>query len=273
MPARAGMMDPMSVDPRAATGFSAAGDAYELGRPSYPRAAVALLVRELELSPASTVLDLAAGTGKLTREVRPLVGRVIAVDSSEGMLGILRDGLPDVDARVGTAEAIPLPDGTVDAVVIGEAFQWFGTEEVCCEIARVLRPGGGLALLWNRARPADSERPWQPALEALSTPYREAAGPFPAEGEQWKLALRRTGLFAPLAQAEVDHTHETGPEGLVALVGSWSWIANLPDDERTPLLAKVRDLVAGQPRLSLRYRTEVYWTRRVSPPGGTRSSS
>jgi ubiquinone/menaquinone biosynthesis C-methylase UbiE len=263
----------MPVDPRAASGFSAAVDAYELGRPSYPREAVARLVRELGLSAQSTVLDLAAGTGKLTRALLPFVDRVVAVDPSEPMLDMLRKQLPSVDARVGTAEAIPAPDGSVDAVVVGEAFHWFGTDEACREIARVLRPGGGIALLWNRARPARFGRPWQAALEALSTPYREAAGPFPAEGEQWKRALERTRLFEPLSEAGVDHTHEIGPEGLVALVGSWSWIANLPDEERTALLAKVHALVADQPELSLAYRTELYWTRRLSPPGGSRSSS
>jgi ubiquinone/menaquinone biosynthesis C-methylase UbiE len=263
----------MSVDPRAARGFSAAADAYELGRPSYPRDALALLARELGLTPASTVLDLAAGTGKLTRGLMPFTGRVVAVDASEGMLGMLRKQLPGADARVGTADAIPLPPGSVDAVVVGEAFHWFGTEDVCREIARVLRPRGGLALLWNRARPVGAAQPWQPALEALSRPYREAAGSFPAEGERWQRAIHRTGLFGPLEQAEVDHTHETSADALVALVGSWSWIANLPDEERGTLLAKVRDLVADQPQLSLCYRTELYWTRRISPPAGSRSSS
>ena len=263
----------MSVDPRAATGFSAAADAYELGRPSYPREALALLARELGLTPASTVLDLAAGTGKLTRGLMLFTGRVVAVDASEGMLGMLRKQLPAADARVGTADAIPLPDGSVDAVVVGEAFHWFGTEDACREIARVLRPGGGLALLWNRARPAGAQQPWQPALEALSSPYREAAGSFPAEGERWKRAIQRTGLFEPLDEAEVEHTHEASPDALVALVASWSWIANLAPEERDSLLGKVRDLVADQPRLSLSYRTELYWTRRISPPGGSRSSS
>jgi SAM-dependent methyltransferase len=254
----------MTVDPRAASGFSGAVDEYERGRPSYPHDAGALLVRELGLSPASTLLDLAAGTGKLTRLLLPLAGRVIAVDASGAMLGMLRKRLPDVDARVGTAEAIPLPDRSVDAVVVGEAFHWFGTTDVCREIARVLRPGGGLALLWNRARPAEPEPPWQAALEALTTPYRKAAGGFPADGERWKLALRQTRLFAPLSEAEAAHVHRLAPDDLVALVASWSWIANLPGDERAALLAQVHELVADEPELSLRYRTEIFWTHATS---------
>src|SRR3954449_6983622 len=138
----------MPVDPRAATGFSSAVDAYERGRPSYPREAVARLVRELGLTRDSTVLDLAAGTGKLTEGLVTHVGRVIAVDRSTPMLDRLRRRLPDVAALVGTAEALPVADGAVDAVLVGEAFHWFRTPDACREIARVLVERGGLALLW-----------------------------------------------------------------------------------------------------------------------------
>ncbi|HTE62941.1 MAG TPA: hypothetical protein VK631_21485, partial [Solirubrobacteraceae bacterium] len=78
--------------------------------------------------------------------------------------------------------------------------------------------------------------------------------------ERWKLALRQTQSFAPLSQDEVEHVHRMVPDDLVALVASWSWIANLPDDERTGLLAKAHDLVADQSELSRRYRTEIFWT-------------
>jgi ubiquinone/menaquinone biosynthesis C-methylase UbiE len=268
---------PMTVDPRAASGFSVAVEEYERGRPTYPDGAGALLARELALSPAGTVLDLAAGTGKLTRLLLPLVGRVIAVDASEPMLAMLRRQLPGVDARAGTAEAIPLPGGSVDAVVVGEAFHWFGTPAACREIARVLRPGGGLALLWNRARSAEPGRPpWQAALDALTRPYREAAGDFPAAGDRWKRALRESGSFAPLSQAELEHVHRMTPEELVSLVASWSWIANLPDGDRASVLARAHDLVAGEDELSVRYRTEVFWTtttvRDDRPAGGSRSA-
>jgi SAM-dependent methyltransferase len=251
----------MTVDPRAATGFSTAADAYERGRPPYPRAAVELLVHELALSPAGTILDLAAGTGKLTRQLLPFAERVVAVDPSERMLDVLRSQLPSVSASAGTADAIPLPGGSVDAVVVGEAFHWFGNAAACREIARVLKPRGGLALLWNRSIPAASGSSWQAAVEALSAPYREAAGPFPAE--RWQDAVAQSGRFDPLASAEVEHLDRTDADGVVALVASWSWIANLPDDERAALLARVRDVVAGEAELAIRYRTEIFWTRRA----------
>jgi SAM-dependent methyltransferase len=251
----------VTVDPRAASGFASAVDAYERGRPSYPADAIANLARELGLTPTSTALDLAAGTGKLTRVLLPLVGRIIAVEPSQAMLTELRARLPTVDARAGTAEAIPAADESVDAVFVGEAFHWFRTAEACREIVRVLAAGGGLALLWNRARWTETELPWLAAFDALVTPYRQAAGRFPAEGDQWKLALQETRLFASLSRAEVDYVHRISAEGFVALVASWSWIMNLPDQQRAAVLTQVRAMVGSDPQLTLRYCTEIYWPR------------
>jgi SAM-dependent methyltransferase len=249
----------MTVDPRAASGFASAVGAYERGRPSYPPAAIADLAREFGLTPASTILDLAAGTGKLTRLLVGLAGHVIGVEPSDAMRAELREQVPTVDARAGTAEAIPAAHGSVDAVFVGEAFHWFRTAEAAREIARVLAPGGGLALLWNRAHWSDEKLPWVTAFGELLEPYRQAAGPFPAD--QWKPALEATGAFAPLSRTDVEHVQTASPDDLVALVSSWSWIANLPDGERAGVLRRVRELVGARDRLTLRYRTEIHWTR------------
>lgn len=247
----------MAVDPRAASGFAGTADAYERGRPSYPADAIADVARELGITTSSTVLDLAAGTGKLTRVLVPLAARVIAVDPSDLMLAQLHEQLPGVEARTGTAEAIPAPEGSVDAVFVAQAFHWFRAAEVGAEIARVLAPGGGLVVLWNRAR--WDEQPWEAEFRALVDPIRLAAGTFPEH--DWKLVLQDSGLFGPWSEVEVDHVQRLGVGEFVDLVASWSWIANLPDAERTAVLGKVRGLVDAQPELSLRYRTEIYWTR------------
>jgi SAM-dependent methyltransferase len=249
----------VTVDPRAGSGFASGVNAYVRGRPSYPSHAIVELARAFGLTAASTALDLAAGTGKLTRLLLPVVGRVIAVEPSQAMLAELREQLPAVDARPGTADAIPSADDSVDAVFVGEAFHWFRTAPACREIARVLSAGGGLALLWNRARWTAADLPWLPAFDDLVRPHREAAGPFP--GEQWKRALEETRLFAPLSSAGSDHVHRISADDFIALVASWSWIANLPDDQRAAVLRRVGGLVGDQPKLTLRYRTEVYWTR------------
>jgi SAM-dependent methyltransferase len=250
----------MTVDPRAASGFSSAADAYELGRPSYPQEAIAALAREFGLTRESTVLDLAAGTGKLTQLLLPHAGNVIAVEPSEPMRARLQARLPSVDARPGTAEAIPVPDASVDAVFVGQAFHWFQPDSASREIARVLVPGGGLALLWNHAR-WDAWDDGLQALEKLSEPHKQAAGPFPAPDERWRPALEDSGLFAPVARIEAEHDHEVTPDELVALVASWSWIANLPDAERHAVLAQARALAGDRRRLTLRYRTDIFWTR------------
>jgi len=253
----------MTVDPRAATGFASAADAYERGRPSYPPAAIAKLARELELTPASAVLDLAAGTGKLTRQLLGHTERIVAVEPSPAMLAVLRERLPRVEAHAGAAEAIPLTDASVDAVFVGEAFHWFHTEQACREIARVLSAGGRLALLWNRARWDETEIAWLPEFNALVEPYRRAAGEFPAGGDGWNSELAQTHLFAPLSKDEYDHVHQTTAGDFVAHVSSWSWIANLPDHQRAEVLRQVRELVGDRPEVKLRYRAEIHWTRQT----------
>ena len=142
----------------AAKGFQAGADAYERGRPSYPDEAIAFTVEMLGLDAAATVVDLGAGTGKLTRLLVPSGARVVAVEPVEGMRRKLVE-LAAGAVRVldGTAEAIPLPNGSADAVVVGQAFHWFAGAPALREIHRVLCPDGRLALLWNVR---DESEPW-----------------------------------------------------------------------------------------------------------------
>lgn len=251
----------MTVDPRAASGFADAVGAYERGRPGYPTGVVEELVRGLGLNSASTVLDLAAGTGKLTRLLMARVSRVIAVDASAAMLSELRRRLPGVEALTGTADQIPLPARSVDAAFVAEAFHWFATAETCREIARVLVEGGALALLWNRAAWREQEHPWLDSFDALVEPHRQAAGGFPAGEDQWRVSLAQTGLFGPITRAEADHLHVISTNDFLALVASWSWIANLPDREQASVLNGVRELLTDYTELTLLYRTEIYSTR------------
>ena len=127
----------------AAVGFARGADAYERGRPEYPADAL----EPLRLSPDLTVLDLAAGTGKLTRPLAASGARVIAVEPVAEMRAALPSSVETLD---GTAESIPLGDGSVDLVTVGQAFHWFDGDAALAEIHRVLRPGGRLALVWNR---------------------------------------------------------------------------------------------------------------------------
>ena len=156
---------PMSAThPTAAAGFARAADAYERGRPGYPPEAIAHLVAELGLWDGTTVLDLAAGTGKLTRVLQATGATVIAVEPVEAMRRVLSEAVPGVEVRAGTAEAIPVADGSLDAVTVAQAFHWFDAGRALHEIYRTLRPGGGLGLIWNMF---DTSIDWVAALQAL----------------------------------------------------------------------------------------------------------
>src|SRR5690349_15856214 len=159
----------MGVHETARRGFAAAADVYEEGRPGYPSEAIEWLTAELELRPGSTVVDLAAGTGKLTRLLVPTGATLIAVEPVDEMRGALRRTLPEADARAGTAERTGLPASSADAVTVAQAFHWFDAPRALAEIHRLLRPTGHLALVWNIR---DLENPTQRAVDDLFAPYR-----------------------------------------------------------------------------------------------------
>ncbi|HEY7195967.1 MAG TPA: methyltransferase domain-containing protein [Gaiellaceae bacterium] len=249
---------------QAALAFDRAGDAYERGRPSYPPEAVSCLVDSLRIGPGATVLDLAAGTGKLTRLLAPTGARVIAVEPASGMRQKLVDSAPGVEAIDGTAEAVPLQDGSVDAVTVAQAFHWFDGDKALAEIHRVLAPGGRLGIIWNRR---EESEPWIVRLGELIEPYRGDAPRYLAH--RWRDAFDRTTLFTPLEHARFELVHETDPDGIVARVTSISFVAGLSDDERAALSDRVRALLDedpmthGRERLGLPYHTDVYWCERV----------
>ena len=232
----------------AAEGFSRSAEAYERGRPEYPEAAIAYLVELVR--PGATVLDLAAGTGKLTRPLVAAGLRVVAVEPVAEM----RSALPG--ALEGTAEAIPLGDGSVDAVTVGQAFHWFDGDAALAEIERVLRPGGLLALVWNKRVDAD---PLNQAIEDLVAPYR---GDTPGHRGPWRAAFERTSAFTPLEEASFEHSVVQDADRLEARVGSISFIASLDSAERAGVLERAR-AIAGDGEITVPYRTEVLTCRHV----------
>lgn len=250
----------MTTEPLARRGFRAARS-YDRGRPGYAPGAVAAVMAAFGLGPASRVLDLAAGTGQVSRAFAPLVGSVVAVEPSEQMREVLAERLPGIEIRAGEAERLPLGDGEVDAIVVGSAFHWFAREPALAEMARVLRPGGGLALLWNYAVAVEPELPDE--LERLLTAHRESAVPEAERYETgaWRRALEGTELFEPLVEPRPpEHEQRQDREGLVSQIASWSYIAAMPDAQRQEVLDEVRRLTPDEIRITLR--TDVFWTRR-----------
>jgi SAM-dependent methyltransferase len=250
------------IDPRAQAGFGADAATYERVRPTFPADAVARVARELKVDGTSTVLDLGAGTGKLTRLLVPLAGRVITVEPVDAMRSVLQELLPGVEALEGTAEAIPLADGSVDAVFVGEAFHWFRAAEAAAEIARVLTPGGGLAVLWSPPGWIKRDEGWLPELRELLDRHRGTTGGFPMGEDEWESLKRGEGQFEPFSSAEVAHVQHLSIDDFTALIGSWSWIAILPDPDRAEVLRRVRALVAGQTEVELRYVATLNWARK-----------
>ena len=234
----------------AAAGFAARAEEYERGRPGYPDAAIAAL----GLEAGSTVVDLAAGTGKLSRPLAALGAHVIAVEPIAEMRALI--GAP-VEALEGTAEAIPVADGIADAVTVAQAFHWFDGDRALVEIHRVLRPGGELALIWNRRREDDGVTG---AVEEIIGPYRGET-PHHRSG-RWRDAFDRTDLFGPLRERRFDNAQELDGEGLALRFGSVSFVAALPDDERDAVLDRLRGLAPDGP-VQITYVTELFVCRRA----------
>jgi SAM-dependent methyltransferase len=247
---------------RHAASFGRVADAYDRGRPPYPSEALAWLTEELEVTPASRVLDLAAGTGKLTAALVPRTGHVIAVEPVAEMRRVLSARRPEAAILAGRAEEIPLAAGSVDAVFVAAAFHWFDAEVALAEIRRVLRPGGGLGLLWNRPEwegedwYADFTTMLDRAREEQEAPNRYIAG-------EWRVALERSSAFGPVRKREFRHVHRVTREGFLARVASWSVFAVLPAPAREELLGAVAGLLdrRGIGELGLRYRTDTYCAR------------
>jgi SAM-dependent methyltransferase len=247
------------IHPAAATGFAAAADAYERGRPGYPEPAIAWIVERLGLRPGRDVLDLAAGTGKLTRALVPSGARLIAVEPIDEMREQLFAALPDVEAFDGTAESIPLPEGSVDAVTCGQAFHWFRVEEALAEIHRVLRPGGALALVWNIRDLADPlQARVQEILAPLGNEVRSHRDIEPAE-------LLKGDLFGPVEHRSWPYVQRLSRAHLVDRIASTSYVAVLDPDARAEVLSQVLEAAEGLPEpISIPYSTHVYVADRLA---------
>jgi SAM-dependent methyltransferase len=214
------------------------------------------------------VVDLAAGTGRLTGLLAALGCDVVAVEPVEEM----RVHIADAHAVDGTAEAMPFPDASRDAVLVAEAFHWFDAPRALPEIARVLRPGGGLALMWNVGIRQEPEAEWRTEVAELLLPIYfhpqgrkvpAAHGNDPREAIEW-----RTGpgweLFEPLVERSFEHTQSLTPAGYLDFVSSFSFVAALDDEPRAEFLAGVAQVLDRHDVEAIEqpWRTDLYTTRR-----------
>jgi len=236
------------IDPAAAT-FERVAAEYDYGRPSWPPEAVA----SVGLPREADIADLGAGTGKLTRVLLEQFDSVIAIEPLDGMRALI-----PVEAEVlaGTAEAIPLRNECLDGVFCGESFHWFDWPLALPEIARVLRPGGRLAMFWNRG-----DTHWPRGVEAVLERVPHSPGEKRYHSFAWREAFAGSS-FEPLRYDVFPHEDNVPCDVLVARIGSWSNFTTRPPEEREALLAEIR---AGltEPSYRIRLATHAWTTRRL----------
>ncbi|VCU68419.1 putative methyltransferase YcgJ [Pigmentiphaga humi] len=238
------MERPSTIHHAAADGYTQQADAYVRGRPDYPTQIDGWLRDAVGLRAGTTVVDLGAGTGKFTPRLAATGATVIAVEPVPSMLDKLTAALPGVRALTGTAEAIPLPDASADAVVCAQAFHWFAHAAALDEIHRVLKPGGRLALVWNMR---DARVPWVARLDAIVNAYENDAPRFYTGA--WRAAFPHAG-FGPLDERHYPNRHAGPPEHVILdRVRSTSFIAALPERERTQVDTQLRALIDAEPEL------------------------
>jgi ubiquinone/menaquinone biosynthesis C-methylase UbiE len=221
--------------------FASVADAYERGRPDYAPAAVGALAAELGLATGARVLDLAAGTGKLTRALLAAGLDVVAVEPQAAMRERLASAIGPERVHDGYAEAIPLAGASVDAVTVADGFHWFDQARALAEIGRVLKPGGGLAVLTTA--PDWSGASWAHELGTLIARVRPEHPYF--DGPPWQEALRAAGGWTEPREVRVTTSQPADPGRIVDYAASMSWVAGLPEDRREAWLARVAELVAA----------------------------
>lgn len=251
----------MSDRERLARSFDSIPDRYERGRFEYPEPLVEMVAERLDLRPGRRVLDLAAGTGKLTRRLVETGADVVAVEPGDALRALLRERLPELDALAGEAEAIPLPDASVDAVTVAAAFHWFRARDALREIHRVLRAHGRLALIWN---PIERDDPIVAAVADLVDPLWGDARPS-SPRRDWRPVLTASGLFAEPEQIELEHVELVDADRLVDRVLSISAVAAAPSE----IQARVEEVVRGAAaergnRVEVRTRPYAVVARRAS---------
>lgn len=241
--------------------FAQVADAYERGRPEYPPAVIGALRAELGLAPGTRVLDLAAGTGKLTRALLAGGLDAVAVEPHAELREVLAKGVGPERVLEGLAEQIPLAEGSVAAVTVADAFHWFDHAAALREIRRVLSPGGGLAVLssipdWDGAS-------WAHEVGALLVAMRPEHPHF--DGPGWQEAVRADGHFSEPREIRVTTSRPARPERMADYLSSMSWVAAMDDGRRSELLERVEALIAaGHTPAELRVHVVIGLTRTLT---------
>jgi SAM-dependent methyltransferase len=230
------------LHPAAAQGFGSNAADYERTRPGYPPEALAHLVAVHGLGPGTTVLDVAAGTGKLTRLLLTTGARVLAVEPVAAMRAVLAETSPGAVVLDGTAEDLPVEDGSVDAVTVAQAFHWFDGPRALAECARVLGPGRALSVVYNHR---DRDAAWLAGVNRLVEVHRRGT-PQQWDGG-WRAAFAGEEWFGPLDEVAFDNPQTLAVDDFVGRIRSMSYVGALPAEPQAALLDDVARLIATHP--------------------------
>lgn len=252
-----------------ARGFTRGAGSYERSRPGYPPGVVRFAQRTFHLGPGSTIVDLAAGTGKLTRALLPTRARIIAIEPLSAMRRQFRQAVPSVRVRPGTAERTGLPSASADLVTVGQAFHWFDAEKALREIHRILRPGGGLMVVYNWR---DERGGWRRAINRLAREYDYRTVPHHRDWGGWKPRLMRDPGLTRARVARFRHAQRLTRRLVEDRYLSISYLAALPPARKAEFLRRLRQVLANAPSsrgrrvLLMTYTTRVHWCLRREAP-------
>lgn len=247
--------------------FASVAAEYERGRPDYAPGVVGALAAELGLQPGAAVLDLAAGTGKLSRTLVACGFDVVAVEPLPSLRELLGERIGSERVHAGVAEQIPLPDSSMAAVTVADAFHWFDREAAVREIARVLVDGGGLAVL--STVPDWSGASWAHELGTLVSQSRPHHPHF--DGPPWHQSIAGRPGWSEAWEVRITTDQPTSPDRIVDHLSSISWIAAMPEDERAATVARIRELVtSGETPAVMPLHAVVGLAQFSDPAGGSR---
>lgn len=252
-----------SINTTAAIGFQNSSQAYQKGRPDYPRQGVDFFIQEFGIGAATKVLDLAAGTGKFTQALVASGASLCAVEPVKGMRDQFQAFLPQITVVDGTAEKIPFVDESFDCVFVAQSFHWFQAHVAAKEIHRVLRPKGKIGLLWNVR---DESQSWVQEMSKLLDEYEGSTPRYMTM--QWKAPFDELVLFAPLQRKVFAHYQEGNEEELIQRVTSISFIAALPSEKQQKVIQDFKNILQAplrnqsEGKIRLPYICNIYWSEK-----------
>ena len=244
--------------------FQTDSQAYDRGRPDYPQKVIDCLSLVFPILPNSTVLEIGVGTGKFTKLLLESGVNIIALEPLENMRAKFSQAFPTIQVLDGVAEAIPLPDNSVDHVIVAQAFHWFDGIKALREIHRVLKPKGNLGLVWNTQ---DRSHDWVEKLAQIVDVHDYGTPQY--RTSQWRSAFKGAPIFSPLQEVHFQHNHPSTPEMVIDRVASISFIAALDEGKRKEVLKQVRALLENHPDVRSKtlidfpYKTDVFFCHKA----------